>query len=200
MFHGEKIVESVRSACTPGEGELLIRLPVDLKLIELKPHGSKNCLANFWTWRAQSEGQFRESNPCRRRLVSRLAAVAIPLLGGPCCRVAALPSRRARECAVITRCAVTTCGPPIPDPIGSCNHLIPHAYVPRGGGGVRRRAAAAREYTHISNLRWNTCRTQRVACIPLYFATPPAGSPTVAHAMKAPAPLYPRGGGVLSKQ
>ena len=85
-------------------------------LIELKPYGSKNCLANFWipTWRAPSEGRFRESDPCRRRRVSRLASVALPLLGGPCCRVAALPSRRARECAVITRCAVTTCGPPVP--------------------------------------------------------------------------------------
>jgi hypothetical protein len=29
MFHGEKIVESVRSASAPEEGELLIRLPVE---------------------------------------------------------------------------------------------------------------------------------------------------------------------------
>ncbi len=41
MFYGEKIVESVRSSCTPEEGELLTRLPVELKLIELKPYGSK---------------------------------------------------------------------------------------------------------------------------------------------------------------
>ena len=46
--------------------------------------------------------------------MSRLAAVALSLLGGPCCRVAALPSRRARRCAEIMRCAVTTCGPPVP--------------------------------------------------------------------------------------
>ena len=32
-----------------------------------------------------------------------------------------------------------------------------------------------------------------------HFATPPEGSPAVAHAMKAPAPPLPQGGGVLSK-
>jgi hypothetical protein len=154
-------VESVRSACTPEEGELLIRLPVE-HAHRAKTIWFENCLPNFWipTWRVPSEGRFRKSDQCRRRRVSRLAAVALPLLGGPCCRVAALPSRRARECAVITRCAVTTCGPPVPDQIGSCHHPIPpgHAYVPR-----RRRRAVARGYTHISNLRWNTRRGRRVA-------------------------------------
>ena len=33
----------------------------------------------------------------------------------------------------------------------------------------------------------------------LHFATPPEGSPAVAHAMKAPAPPLPPGGGVVSK-
>ena len=108
-------MESIRSAAPPMGASFSSGYPSST-LIELKPYGSKNCLANFWipTWRVPSEGRFRESDPCRRRRVSRLAAVALPLLGGPCCRVAALPSRRARECAVIRRCAVTTCGPPVP--------------------------------------------------------------------------------------
>ena len=107
-------MESIRSAAPPMGASFSSGYPSST-LIELKPYGSKNCLANFWipTWRVPSEGRFRESDPCRRRRVSRLAAVALPLLGGPCCRVAALPSRRARECAVIRRCAVTTCGPPV---------------------------------------------------------------------------------------
>ncbi len=33
--------------CTPEEGELLIRLPVELKLIELKPYGSKQLLGKL---------------------------------------------------------------------------------------------------------------------------------------------------------
>ena len=38
---------------------------------------------------------------------------------------------------------------------------------------VRRRRAAAGGYTHISNLRWNTCRTRRVACVILNAYLPP---------------------------
>jgi hypothetical protein len=164
-------LESIRSAAPPMGASFSSGYPSST-LIELKPYGSKNCLANFWipTWRVPSEGRFRESDPCRRRRVSRLAAVALPLLGGPCCRVAALPSRRARECAVIRRCAVTTCGPPVPDPNGSCRHPLPMHTFP---GGERRRRAAARGYTHISNLRWNTCRTRRVACVILNAYLPP---------------------------
>ena len=62
---------------------------------------------------------------------------------------------------------------PVPDPNGSCHHPIPMHTVP-GGGGVRRRRAAARGYTHISNLRWNTCRKRlgRVACVILNASLP----------------------------
>ena len=163
-------MESVRSAFTPDGGELLIRLPVE-HAHRAKTIWLEKLFGKLWipTWRAPSEGRFRESDPCRRQRVSRLAAVALPLLCGPCCRVAALPSRRARECAVIRRCAVTTCGPPVPDPNGSCRHPIPMHTFP---GGERRRRAAARGYTHISNLRWNTCRKRRVACVILNASLP----------------------------
>ncbi len=54
----------------------------------------------------------------------------------------------------------------------------------------------------ISRSTRQSINTSRLAwAVLIHFATPPAGSPTVAHAMKAPAPLYPReGGSCLSRR
>ena len=62
--------------------------------------------------------------------------------------------------------------PPRPRP----DWVLPSSDTPcirSPAAAVRRRRAAAGGYTHISNLRWNTCRTRRVACVILNAYLPP---------------------------